>query len=179
VAAGKTALHRIREHINSEKWKPEDAVPDRVEDKIGVGDSVWLKAYGTAGKVLEVNYDSGQIEVIAGAVRFRMRLDEVTRMVDADKAVKKETVHVYTEERAPLEIDLRGRRAEEIEVLLDRYLNDAALSNLKQVRVIHGFGTGVVRSIVREICSTHPLVKSFQSAAAAEGGDGATLIQLK
>lgn len=179
VAAGKTALHRIREHINSEKWKPEDAVPDRVEDKISVGDSVWLKAYGTAGKILEVNYDSGQVEVIAGAVRFRMRLDEVTRMVDADKAVKKETVHVYTEERAPLEIDLRGRRAEEIEVLLDRYLNDAALSNLKQVRVIHGFGTGVVRSIVREICSTHPLVKSFQSAAAAEGGDGATLIQLK
>jgi DNA mismatch repair protein MutS2 len=89
-------------------------------------------------------------------------------------------VRIYpVAQRATLELDLRGRRAEEIEPLLDRYLSDAALDNLKEVRIIHGFGTGVVRSIVREIAAQHPLVRAFKSTAATEGGDGATLIQLK
>jgi DNA mismatch repair protein MutS2 len=71
-----------------------------------------------------------------------------------------------------LELDLRGKRADEVEVLLDSYLNDAAVSNLKRVRIIHGYGTGTVRSIVRDLASHHPLVKNYEPVPAGEGGDG-------
>ena len=78
-----------------------------------------------------------------------------------------------------MELDLRGKRAEEIEPLLDNYLSDATVGLLPWVRIIHGFGTGAVRSIVRELASRHPLVRSFHSAEQNEGGDGATIITLK
>ena len=61
---------------------------------------------------------------------------------------------------------------------LDSYLNDAFLANLNQVRIIHGYGTGTVRGIVREALGAHPLVKSFRPGAAGEGGDGVTVVSL-
>jgi DNA mismatch repair protein MutS2 len=77
-----------------------------------------------------------------------------------------------------LEFDLRGKRADEVSGLLDRYLNDAFLAGLSSVRIIHGYATGTVRQIVREIMTSHPLVKSFQPGGKDEGGDGVTVVQL-
>jgi DNA mismatch repair protein MutS2 len=77
-----------------------------------------------------------------------------------------------------MELDLRGKRADEVEPLLDAYLNDAAQSNLSQARIIHGLATGTVRNIVREFIKTHPLVKSFRPGERGEGGDGVTVVKL-
>ena len=76
------------------------------------------------------------------------------------------------------ELDLRGKRADEVEVVLDIYLNDAALANLSEVRIVHGIGTGTVRQIVRDFLAAHPLVKSFRTGKQDEGGDGATVVSL-
>jgi len=53
------------------------------------------------------------------------------------------------------------------------------LSGRQSVRIIHGFGTGTVRTIIRDQAARHPLVKSFHAAPPTEGGDGATIIDLK
>ena len=76
------------------------------------------------------------------------------------------------------ELDLRGKRAEEVEPLLDNYLNEASLSGLSQVRIIHGIGTGTVRQIVREVLASHPLITSFQPGEQGEGGDGVTIVSM-
>ena len=78
----------------------------------------------------------------------------------------------------PRELDLRGKRADEVEPALDSYLNDAARSDMPEVRIIHGIATGTVRNIVRELLAAHPLVKSFRSGERDEGGDGATVVRL-
>jgi DNA mismatch repair protein MutS2 len=80
--------------------------------------------------------------------------------------------------RVSLELDLRGKRAEEVEPLMDSYLNDASLGGLSRVRIIHGIGTGTVRQIVRETLASHPLVTSFQSGEQGEGGDGVTIVSM-
>ena len=77
-----------------------------------------------------------------------------------------------------MELDLRGKRADEVEPLLDSYLNDAAQSNLPEVRIINGYATGTVRSIVREFLKSHPLIKSFRPGGPNEGGDGVTIVRL-
>ncbi len=76
------------------------------------------------------------------------------------------------------ELDLRGKRADEVEFVLDNYLNDATLSNLNEVLIIHGFGTGTVRQIARDFLASHPLVKSFRAGTQGEGGDGTTVVSL-
>jgi len=77
-----------------------------------------------------------------------------------------------------LELDLRGKRADEIERQLDAYLNEAFLAHLPQVRIIHGIGTGAVRQIVRQMLSSHPLLKSFRPGRRGEGGDGVTMVDM-
>jgi DNA mismatch repair protein MutS2 len=61
---------------------------------------------------------------------------------------------------------------------LDSYLNDASLSSLSEVRIIHGIATGTVRQIVRQFLASHPLVNSFRSGKKEEGGDGVTVVEL-
>jgi DNA mismatch repair protein MutS2 len=78
-----------------------------------------------------------------------------------------------------MEADIRGMRAEEVYAELDRYLNDAYLSNLPFVRIVHGKGTGVLRQVVRDILRSHPLIASFRLGEAGEGGDGVTVATLK
>ena len=76
------------------------------------------------------------------------------------------------------ELDLRGKRADEVEVALDGYLNDAALSNRNEVVIIHGIATGTVRQIVRDLLTVHPLVRNFRSGVQGEGGEGVTVVSL-
>ena len=52
------------------------------------------------------------------------------------------------------------------------------MSGLSRVRIIHGFGTGTVRQIVREVLASHPLVTSFQPGEQGEGGDGVTMVSM-
>jgi DNA mismatch repair protein MutS2 len=78
----------------------------------------------------------------------------------------------------PLQLDLRGARADEALAELDRYLNNAAVAGYDRVRVVHGKGTGALRNAVREALASHPLVREQAPAAANEGGDGATIVRL-
>ena len=75
-------------------------------------------------------------------------------------------------------LDLRGLTSDEARARLDQHLSDAVLTGVGTLRVIHGKGTGVLRETVRELLSSHPLVRSHRSAEAREGGDGATLADL-
>jgi len=72
-------------------------------------------------------------------------------------------------------LDIRGWRVEDALEELETYLNDAALSGMSSVRIVHGKGTGALRAAVREHLAHHPLVKSYVSASPQEGGDGRRL----
>jgi DNA mismatch repair protein MutS2 len=76
------------------------------------------------------------------------------------------------------ELHLRRFSVDEALLKLDRYLNDAFLSGLCQIRIIHGKGTGTLRRVVQERLATHPLVKSYRSGDYGEGGEGVTIVQL-
>ncbi len=77
-----------------------------------------------------------------------------------------------------MELDLRGRRAEDALDALDRYLDSAFMAGLPFVRIIHGKGTGRLREVVRQALSDNTNVKSFESGGEKEGGDGVTVAKL-
>ena len=81
----------------------------------------------------------------------------------------------------PLEdfIDLHPFAPKDIPSVVEEYLKQCELAELREVRIIHGRGTGVQRNIVRSILQRHPLVLSFQDAPAEAGGWGATVVILK
>ena len=76
------------------------------------------------------------------------------------------------------EVHLRHLTVDEALIKLDKYLNDAFVAGLYQVRVVHGKGTGTLRQMVREQLGKHPLVKSYRLAGYGEGSTGVTIVEL-
>ena len=76
------------------------------------------------------------------------------------------------------EVHLRRLTVDEALLKLDQYLNDAFMTGLYQVRVIHGKGTGTLRQVVREKLAKHPLVQSYRAGGYGEGGAGVTIVEL-
>ena len=76
------------------------------------------------------------------------------------------------------EVHLRHLTVDEALLKLDKYLHDAFMAGLYQVRVVHGKGTGTLRQAVRQQLAKHPLVKSYRPGGYGEGGAGVTMVEL-
>ncbi len=76
------------------------------------------------------------------------------------------------------EVHLRQLTVDEALLKLDKYLNDALMAGLWQVRVVHGKGTGTLRQAVQTALDSHPLVKSYRLGGYGEGGAGVTIVEL-
>lgn len=172
------ALAGVRQQLDSEVWqiKAEDVEKTEAEP-IEIGDTVWVKEAGLTATVLSISEVSQEVEVQAGRTRMRLGLDGVAKTSASEDTTAPPPIPRAVR-TVPLALDLRGKRADEVEVALDGYLNDAVQSNISEARIIHGIGTGTVRNIVRDFLASHPLVKSFRSGGHDEGGDGATIVSL-
>jgi DNA mismatch repair protein MutS2 len=185
VEQARKALAEVREQLNTAVWQARPAAEAEgigVETgPVAIGDTVWLRDAGVPATVLSVSEDRGLVEVHSGKVKMTLRLDSVEKRILSPGASKAAPVTIKRElsrSRVSFELDLRGKRAEEVEPLLEAYLNEASLSGLARVRIIHGYGTGTVRQIVRDMLASHPLVTSFQPGEQGEGGDGVTMVSL-
>jgi len=185
IEQAKKALAEAQEKLDAEVWQARPAI-EMEETEAGAGpiangDTVWLKEANVPATVLSVSEKRGLVEVQAGKVKMTLRLDGVEKRIPSTGVVKTGGTLIRREMRKPgvsPELDLRGKRAEEVEPLLDDYLNEASLCSLSQVRIIHGIGTGTVRQIVRETLASHPLVASFRPGEQGEGGDGVTIVSM-
>jgi DNA mismatch repair protein MutS2 len=149
--------------------------------RIAAGDQVWLSDVNAWGTVLSVREEEDLIEVQVGQTRVRLNTADAGKVVPppGKKLPEPSVVTRKVSARAPsLELDLRGWRADDAITEVDRYLNDASLANLSRVSIIHGHGTGALRRVVREMLSSHALVRSFRPGERGEGGDGVTVVNL-
>jgi DNA mismatch repair protein MutS2 len=177
IEQARRTLAEVRQKLDSEAWQPKTEEVEPLDESIKIGDTVQVKEVGLTASVLSISEDSREIEVQSGRSKMKLSLDSVVKIqpspIEIPLMGKQPVVP-----RAPTQLDLRGKRADEVEPALDNYLNDAAQSNLPEVRIIHGIGTGTVRNIVREFLARHPLVKSFRAGERNEGGAGATVVRM-
>ena len=154
--------------------------PPPVDDEIRPGDVVRIRGTSTEATVVSVSQKTFQIEVQCASVRLWLGVDSVDKVAATiRRGATSVAVKLRPQERqVPMELDLRGKRADEIEPALDTYFNAAAMAHLPSVRIIHGFGTGTVRTIVREYLAHHRLVSTFRPGQPGEGGDGVTVAEL-
>jgi len=149
--------------------------------EIRAGDTVELVKLGSKATVLAVNKD-GTYQLQAGILKITAKKDEVYLIEDEQqKEVKKVIEGKVRELKTSVvpELDLRGMAADEALAVLDNYLDSAYLANLESVRIIHGKGTGVLRSAVQEELRRSKYVKSFRIGAYGEGDSGVTIAEFR
>jgi DNA mismatch repair protein MutS2 len=181
IEQAQKALNAMREQLKDKKWKPTQSSPEEQQATVyTLGQKVWLSGMGLQGIVVSAEDSSGQIEVQVGNSKIKLSPENLEK---AKAGPKKPQYWAAGSDSLPrrvtsLELDLRGRRADEVEFALEAYLNDASLAHLAQVRIIHGVATGTVRQIVRAYLIKHPLVQSFAPGKKEEGGEGVTVVRL-
>ena len=177
-------LRAIRAELDRGPWRPKVQPTPSVESgapTLQPGDVVWIRGLNQRGVILSPPDSEGEVEVQVGALKAKVRLDqvEVREGMGAGERAATISLPALRREALPgLELHLRGKRVDEILPELDRYLNDAFLAGLPQVRIVHGKGTGTLRQVVREQLAAHPLVKSFRTAERNQGGEGVTVAEL-
>lgn len=150
--------------------------------QIEPGDEVMVYSLNQKGNVVEL---SGSKEAIVqlGIMKMKVSLDdmELIAAAPASKPVQRTAPNVKRtrDENVRSELDLRGANLEEALIEVDRFIDEAYLSNLGQIYIIHGKGTGILRTGISEYLRKHKHVKSYRLGNYGEGGTGVTVAELK
>ena len=159
----------------------EEKRPEPKRD-ILVGDTVELLKLGTKASVIGINKD-GTYEIQAGIMKLKAKKSEIYLLENENPYVQKgRPKHSGREMKVAAmnpEVDLRGMDSVEAICVMDRYLDEAMRSNLKQVRIIHGKGTGVLRKAVHESLKRNKYVKKYRLGVYGEGEDGVTIAEFE
>jgi DNA mismatch repair protein MutS2 len=152
-------------------------------DEVTVGATVHIGSLGHNGQVLQLFARQGKARVRAGSIELDVALTDLFAPLKrgGDKVPKqpKAVWKVDAAAREENELKLIGLRVDEALDMLEPFLNHASLASLREVRIIHGLGTGRLRDAVREFLARHPLVDSFRTGEPHEGRDGATVVTLR
>jgi len=153
--------------------------------EIKLGQMVYMTKLRQKGQVLKLPNNAGEIMVQAGIMKLNVPLSEIRLLPEEKPAKPKRSVGsqgkmgMQKAETIRTEIDLRGMLVDEATLELDKYLDDAVLSGVGQVYVIHGKGTGALRNGIHEFLRSHHHVKSFRLGQHGEGDLGVTVVELK
>ncbi|MDY0236781.1 MAG: endonuclease MutS2 [Gudongella sp.] len=146
------------------------------------GETVELLSLNQKGTVITAPDDKGNVDVQVGIMKVNVKLSGLRRTDLKEKEINIAKTKSLSSRKSKVikqEIDLRGLNIEEGILETDKYLDDAYISGLKEVYIIHGKGTGVLREGINTFLKTHRLVKSIRLGKYGEGGDGVTVVELK
>ncbi len=186
LAEKATLLPAPRRSAKKAKTEETEATAGANEGPLEIGDTVRVLSFGQNAELVGLSPDRSEAEVQMGSMRFRVSVDNIERLSKRQATVQERrraqpaVVLPRYEDRPQVatELDMRGWRVEQALEELDTYLNDAVMSGMSSVRIVHGKGTGALRAAIREQLAHHPLVKSYTSAPPQEGGDGVTIVKL-
>ena len=148
---------------------------------VKAGDVVQIKSMGMKATVISKAND-GVLTLRAGIMNVTAREDEVLLLEDEKPQVQKSSVShgggMHSMSIAP-EIDLRGMESIDAVLAAEQYLDSAVMAKMKTVTIIHGKGTGALRTAIQQMLRKNRAVKSFRLGRYGEGESGVTVVELK
>ena len=181
LKAGIRDLEKASDPVHQPKSNEEYVLPRPLK----VGDNVLIYDIDKTATVLELPKSGDMVLVQAGIIKTRVPLKNL-RLTDRKEKEKKKLGGHRNVTKAPgsdtsvrNEVDLRGMNVEEAIMEVDAFIDHAVLRNLNQLTIIHGKGTGVLRSGIHMHLKRHKAVKTFRLGVYGEGESGVTIVELK
>lgn len=181
----KSALNKLYKDANPISEQNNTYVPPRPYKK---GDNVTLIDTGKKGILISPPDDNGICFVQVGIMKTKidvskLRLVEKEKITINNQKIKQskitKTVESKMTRKAGMELDIRGYASDEGIYEVDRFIDNAVMSGISVVTIIHGKGTGVLKNAIRAHVKKHPQVKSSRRGMFGEGEDGVTVCELK
>lgn len=154
---------------------------NRVPKDLQLGETVYHSTLDQKGQVLALPDANGEVLLQVGIMKVTAKLSDLRR-IEEEKEVQHDrlTKRIFLRtDNVTTEIDLRGQNVEEALLNVDKYLDSAFLSGFKEVTLIHGKGTGVLRDGIHRYLGQHPHVNSYRLGKYGEGETGVTVVELK
>ena len=151
--------------------------PAVIDAGIRKGDRVWVQLYKDFGEVSSIKKD--QAEVLIRNKRFLVPLETLEKKESISKMLPKGVELHTSEKNVSPALNVIGQTVEEALSNVDKYLDDAVLSQLQQVRIIHGFGMGKLKKAIAEMLTGHPHVSRFHHESQERGGTAVTVAVLR
>lgn len=169
----------------SSKKKDTAIYNPKVPKKLRIGDSVKVLSMNLTGTVHSLPNAKGDLFVQMGILRSQVNIKDLVLIEDAAPGSKKYAktgagkLKMSKSASVSTEINLIGKTVDEAIALLDKYLDDAYLAHLPSVRIVHGKGTGALRSAVQSHLKRQSYIKSFHLGEFGEGDAGVTIAEFK
>ena len=174
-AAGE--IRREREKIERTEAVPAPAA-SAPKGQIGEGSLVRVLSMGVTGTVTAIK--GAEAEILVGNIKLRRPESDLEVVVkEAIPLPKNVQVQITSKQLEKNEINLVGRKVDEALDLTDKFLDDAFLAQMSQVRIVHGHGTGTLRQAIADFLAGHPHVARYEAASQSEGGRGVTVVTLR
>jgi DNA mismatch repair protein MutS2 len=177
----KETIQELKDFAKQEKIKEDKHAPKPIKGDINIGSSVMVSGQQSIGEVLEIN--KTKAVVVFGNLHTTVdlkKLQVVAKSVEKELKKMSEGVNLNDKMKdfSP-ELNIIGTRGDEAMRRLDLFIDDAYLLGVKQVRIVHGKGYGILRTLVRDSLNRNPLVSSVQNENIEFGGDGASIVMMK
>jgi len=192
----KEARHKVKAHekeilvakdkIRLKKKKVQQKPKDKpvIKERLEIGDMVKLLEHNSTGEILEIK--KNKAKVVSGSMTLSIPLDQLAyvsreKRKQVSRSAYKGIINDINQKAANFvtTLDLRGKRAEEALSMIQRYLDDAMLVSAKEVRIVHGKGDGILRSVIRDHLKTVDEIEQFGDEHVERGGDGITIIYFR
>lgn len=143
------------------------------------GGYAMLKGSELAGRIEEIDLSRGKAVLVAGHVKLQVNTSDLIPARKKDETGAGVRKQSYSGSSHGLRLDIRGRKPEEAEFEVIRFVDDAYSAGISRVEILHGKGTGVLKRMVKEILTKHDAVSKFYFADIESGGDGITIAEMK
>jgi len=185
----KTFVEEITEEEKPKQKNREHKQTAKTEinnEALKAGDCVMLLGLEAKADVIEVK--GNDITVSLNGVIFRTELRKVEKITRSESRKISRNINaadsIYkrlSEKTASFKttLDLRGKRAEEALNEVEHYIDDALLLNIKEIRILHGKGNGILRQLIRQYLKQNPVVENYADERLEFGGDGITVVGFK
>jgi len=197
--SGKDALKQARQEMMSEQRQAEAEIealaeppaPPEAIAHLSAGAAIVVEGMSDPGVIVEMDAERGRAKVMVKGLTMELPLTRLRPATVEEANIVKDRKEGGGQRRRgvrvvkrpdsdiKLELDLHGMYVEEAVELTDQYLSDAAIHDARQVRIMHGTGTGRLRRGIHAFLKTHPLVKHFRYGLPNEGGAGVTVVELR
>lgn len=182
ISKARKQLKKI--HAKLDEKEPDEAPAQDNEpiSNLKPGLEVFIPRYGQHGVILDVSEQGNNVHVQVGMMKMIIDRKELSRAgkkknerkgsADVGKLVQRKAMDISAR------LDLRGMRVEDALTEVEKYLDDACVAGLPVVNLVHGKGTGALRSAVQQMLKNHRRVKFFRLGEQGEGGSGVTVVEL-